>query len=214
MRPLADGRLGMLEKTARTLGRRARRGKARSSGLRLPWLWLLTDPARTPDPIAAAARLPRGGGVIYRGFGAPDAQAMAQRLRAITRRRGLVFLVARDWRLAARVGADGVHLPEAWTRLARRLKRARPDWIVTAAAHGPRAISAAARSGADALLVSAVFDSASSTAGFPLGPVRFERLVRATKTPVIALGGVTAKTAQRLWTSRAAGLAAVGALAR
>jgi thiamine-phosphate pyrophosphorylase len=209
---LADARLAMLEKTARTLGRRARRGKTRSSAPSLPSLWFLTDPGRTPDPVAAVERLPRGAGVIFRGFGAPDAPATARRLREVTKRRGLILLVARDWRLALQVGADGVHLPEAWMRLAPRLKRMKPCWIVTAAAHGWRAVVRANRLGADALLVSAVFDSRSHSAARPLGPVRFERLARASKAPVIALGGINVQTAPRLRGSSAAGLAAVEGL--
>jgi thiamine-phosphate pyrophosphorylase len=202
----------MLEKTARTLGRRARHGKSRSPAPRLPSLWLLTDPVRTPDPVEAAERLPRGAGVIFRGFGAPNAPATARRLREVTKRRGLIFLVARDWRLAVQIGADGVHLPEAWVRLAPRLKRMRPHWIVTAAAHGGRAVAIANRLGVDAVLISAVFDSRSASAGRPLGPVRFERLVGASKASVIALGGISAKTAPRLRESSAAGLAAVEGL--
>lgn len=151
--------------------------------------------------------------MIYRTFGAPDAAAIARRLGQVARRKGLIFLVARDWRLAARVGADGVHLPEAWMGYAPRLRHSRPRWIVTAAAHGPRAIAAGSRRGVDALLVSAVFESHSPTAGRPIGPVRFEALVRASRAPVIALGGVNALTANRLRGSRAAGLAAVEGLA-
>jgi thiamine-phosphate pyrophosphorylase len=123
-----------------------------------------------------------------------------------------VLLAGADAGLAARIGADGVHLPERSAGRAADLRRARPDWIVTAAAHGRSAIVRARRAGADAVFVSPVFDSASPSAGRPLGPLRFATLVRGAGLPVYALGGIDARTARQIARSGAAGFAAVGAL--
>jgi len=197
-------------KTAATLGRLARRGKRRAPGKpRLPSLWFLTDPLRTPDPEAVVARLPRGAGVIYRAFGAADAERVATRLRRLTARRGLVLLIGADARLAARVGADGVHLPERLAGQAARLRRQRPDWLITAAAHSPLALARTARLGLDAALVSVVFESRSPSAGRPMGPIRLAALARRAKAPVIALGGIRNETAPRLIGAGVHGLAAV-----
>ena len=203
----------MLERTAATLGRRARRGKPLGRP-GLPCLWFLTDRQRTPDPLAVARTLPRGAAVIYRTFGDPAAPVLARALRAITRANGLRLLIAVDAGLAAAVGADGVHLPQRLMVLAPRLKRAHPRWLVTAAAHDEAAIKAGGRLGVDALLVSSVFASASASAGRPMGAVRFAALARGSSVPVIALGGVTARTAPRLIESGAAGLAGVEGLLR
>ena len=181
-------------------------------GKPLPRLVLFTDPARTPDPAAVMARLPRGAGVVYRAFGAPCAVAEGRRLVRVARRRGLLLLAGADAGLAARIGADGVHLPERAAAKARGLRRARPGWIVTCAAHSPAAIVRARLSGADAVFVSPVFASASPSAGRPLGAVRFARMVRDAGLPVYALGGVNRVSARRLTRSGAAGLAAVEAL--
>jgi thiamine-phosphate pyrophosphorylase len=201
-----DGHEGLerIERAAAALGRHARSGR--------PRLWFLTDPGRTPDPAAAIGRLPRGTGVIFRGFGAPNAGEMARELRRTTRGRGQVLLIAQDWRLAAAVGADGVHLPQRWMGLARRLRRVRRGWLITAAAHDLGAIVAGGRLGLDALFISPVFASRSVSAGQPLGPVRFAALVRRAKVPVIALGGINGVTASRLAASGAAGLAAIDGL--
>jgi thiamine-phosphate pyrophosphorylase len=196
-----------LWRTAATLGR-TRRG-ARG----LPLVWFVTDPARTPDPAVIAARLPRGAGVIFRGFGRPDSAATATRLAGIARRRGLVLLIGADEALAAAVGADGVHLPErCWTRLP-RMRARHPLWLLTVAAHSPAALRRAGTVGADAALVSAVFDSRSPSAGRPIGPLRLARQVRTGSTPVFALGGVRERTARRLVGTGVAGFAAVEAFA-
>jgi thiamine-phosphate pyrophosphorylase len=99
-------------------------------------------------------------------------------------------------------------------RLGPRLRRAHPAWLITTAAHGPLAIARAARLRLDAALVSPVFASASRSAGAPLGPLRLAALARQARLPIIALGGIDSRTAGRLARSGAAGLAAIGGLAK
>jgi thiamine-phosphate pyrophosphorylase len=210
-----DSRVDKLWRTALYLSRRAGEGKTsgRSALRLLPPLLFVTDPVRTPDPAATASRLPRGAGVIYRGFGAPDALAVAQRLRDISWSRGLTLLIGADSRLAAAVHADGVHLPERLVACAPGLRLKRPNWILTGAAHNARALFAAHRAGLDAALVSPVFESLSPSAHGSLGPVRFADLVRQAQLPVYALGGVDGRTAKTLLSTGAVGVAAVAGLA-
>jgi len=161
---------------------------------------------------AVAAALPRGAALVFRGFGAPDAEAQALRLRAIARARGLKLLIGADADLARRVGADGVHLPERLASRARRLKGANAGWIVTAAAHSLAAARRAWMAGADAAVVSPAFASNSPSAGRPIGPVRLALLVRQAGGPVYALGGINDRTARRLRGVGLVGLAAVEGL--
>jgi thiamine-phosphate pyrophosphorylase len=175
----------------------------------LPALLFFTDPVRTPDPEAIAARLPPGSAIVYRHFGAPDAEARARRLKAIARARGLKLLIGADAALARKVGADGVHLPERLAHRAAPLKRARPGWIVTVAAHS---LAAARRYPADAVVLSVALPSRSASAGGALGPIRLAARVRAAGRPAYALGGINNNTARRLLDAGLIGLAAVEGL--
>ena len=195
-----------LERTGAYLGRHAGAGKG------LPCLLFFTDPIRTPHPEAIAARLPRGAAVVFRAFGAADAEARGGRLMAIARRRGLVLLVGADANLARRLGADGVHLPERLAHRARWLKASRPGWIVTVAAHSERAARRGLAAGADAVVISVAFPSRSASAGAAMGPVRLARIVRGLSGPAYGLGGVTNETARRLLDAGLVGLAAVEGL--
>lgn len=172
----------------------------------MPALLFFTDPRRTPDPEAIAAGLPPGSAIVYRHFGAADAEARARRLKALARTLGLKLLIGQDAALAARIGADGVHLPERLAHRAAPLKRAHPGWIVTHAAHS---LYAARASAGDAVVISAIFPSASASAGAAMGPIRLAVLVRAAGRPAYALGGVNMKTARRLLDAGVIGLAAV-----
>lgn len=175
---------------------------------------ILTDPQRTPDPLAVAERLPQGAGLIYRAFGASDALATARALARMARARGWMLLVGADAALAQACGADGVHLPERSVWRAPRLRARWPGVRITGAAHSGRALMRAGESGLDAALLSVVFASRSPSAGAPIGPLRLSTLARACKLPVYALGGVEAATAPRLAGTGVAGLAAVGAAVR
>ena len=172
----------------------------------------MTDPVRLPDPAPLLARLPRGSGVILRDYGHPDREARARNLARRCRRLGLELLVAGDAALALRVGAAGVHLPE---HLVRRMagcgcwRRPRPDFRITAAAHGEAALAAAVRLGVDAVLLSPVFATASHPEGPSLGPLRFAALVSGTRLPVYALGGLSPRRAGRLRPLALAGFAGI-----
>lgn len=174
-----------------------------------PSLFFFTDPQRTPDPLAIARRLPRGAGLVYRHFGAPERAAVARALAKTSRSRGLIFLVAADPDLAQRVGADGVHWPQ---RLLPALREAGHGRIVTAAAHGAAALARAAAYGADAAVLSPVFPTESASRHPPLGLFRASQLARAAALPVLALGGINTSNARRLAGRGFAGLVAVGAL--
>lgn len=170
---------------------------------------VFSDPQRTADVEALAARLPPGAALVYRAFGAPDAEAVGRRLLSLVHARRGKLLIGADAALAARLGADGLHLPERSAARARVLKARRPGWIVTAAAHSPRAARRARAAGVDAVVVSAIFASRSPSAGAPIGPCRLAQIARSAGVPVYALGGVNDRTAGRLKDVRLAGLAAV-----
>jgi len=184
------------------------RGGVRS---RVPPMLLFTDPERTPRAWEIVTRMPAGSGVVYRAFGASDALQTAERLRAVTRGRGMALLIGRDADLADRVEADGLHLPERSLSAAYALSGRRPDWILTGAVHSVEAARTARD--LDAVVLSPIFAAGGSSAGKPaLGR---DRLAEASlgRTRVIALGGVTASNAGDLQGSGACGLAAIGGLA-
>ena len=173
-------------------------------------MFILTDPQRTPDPIALAEQMPRGAGLIYRTFGAPDAKQIGMALGRISRRRGLTLLITADSASALACGADGVHLPERRLAEAPRLRARWPGALITAATHSGFVLRKAAYAGVDAALLSTVFASLSPSARIPIGPARLSGLVRSVSLPVYALGGVDVSTAPRLRGTGIAGVAAVG----
>lgn len=208
-------RRGLIAEAAK-LGRLAQKRKPpKAAGVRspvLPHLWLATDPDRLPDPVGTALSLPRGSGIIYRSFGRPQALCEAQALADLAKRRGLTLLIGADEALARKVGAGGVHLPERMMGKAKQVRARHPNWIITTAAHSPRAITKAARLGLDAALISPVFASQSPSAGRPLGQTRLALWISNAKLPAIALGGIAHKNARLLSGTGVWGIAAIDGL--
>jgi thiamine-phosphate pyrophosphorylase len=182
----------------------------------LPVLWFLTDEARTGDAFGVLMSLPRGAGVIFRHYGAHDRAALARRLAKLSRTRGLVFLVADDWRLAAAIGAAGVHLPEhvaargpaSGARLWRRQRKT----LLTVAAHGSHGLARARALDADAALLAPVFPTQSHPDRVALGLVRAAALVRRARLPVLALGGASPDKLPHVGAAGFAGIAGIGFL--
>lgn len=189
------------------LAAHARRLNRQAGAPAIPSLYFFTDPERTPDPVASARALPRGAAIVYRHFGAADRVRTARALAAIARRRGLTLLIAADPGLAERVGADGVHWPEA-----RMPKQRCACRLVTAAAHSAEALSQAASMGADAATLSPVFPTASASGRAVLGLFRASQMARGAPLPVVALGGVNIANAAHLSGRGFSGIAAVSGL--
>ena len=190
------------------LARAAMRFAARG---RLPPLILMTDDERLTDPVAAASALPCGSMVILRARQPEHRRELAARLKPVARTQNLKLLIAGDAELAARIGADGIHLAEVDAGQAAYWRARHAHWIISVSAHSPRVLLAARH--ADAVLIAPVFPTASHPGGATLGAMALRAIARHSPLPVYALGGIDARTVQRLQGAKLAGIAAVGALA-
>ena len=159
----------------------------------LPNLWLLSDARNDAVLEDALRRLPRGSGFIYRHYHLPD-EARAARwfeLLRIARARDHVVILADSSLTAREWGADGLYGAPRALYPASRL-------LALATAHNLTEIGLANRARADAVLLSPVFATRSHPEAATLGPLRFRLLAAHARMPVIALGGMTPRTAGRL----------------
>lgn len=169
----------------------------------------MTDPKRTPNVLRSAARLPKASTIIYRHFGASDKNAVATALRQICFVNQIQFLIAQDEQLAMETGADGLHLPEKYLAHATKLRARYPEWLLSGAVHSEASLQNT--KGLDAVILSPVFLSDSTSAGNPIGVERFDKITNQTPLPVFALGGITCANVSQLLESGASGIAGVSA---
>ena len=184
----------------------SRRQTPRFRNTPLPRIWLMTDPRFGDDLLPAIRRLPSRSGVIFRHYEmATDARlALVRQVQRICRQRGHLFLLAGDERTARAWHADGYHSREE----GRQSKRS----IQSAAVHDRTELASALRVGADLVLISPVFATASHPDTRPLGRFTFTALAKqAGGIAVIALGGMTARKAATLSNGISHGWAAIDA---
>lgn len=170
-------------------------------------LAFMTDAMRVSHPELVARTLPRGAALIFRDYAAQHREALARRLQAICRTRGVLFFVGGDIALANKVGADGLHLP-SW-RLEENV--AANGMMVSAACHNAEELKRAHVLGADVALLSPVFTTKSHAGEPPMGAARFCTLAATASLPVLALGGVDENNAPALRGENICGIAAIGA---
>ena len=190
----------------------ARAARALNAGRALPGLILMTDENRLPEPEKAALALPKGAAIILRHRQPKARSLLAQGLKPIATERALLLIISEDAELVDRIGADGLHLPEARAREAAHWKAVRPSWLITAAAHSAHGLALAGCSGADAALLAPAFPTQSHIERASFGVPRLRLMIQRAPLPVYALGGVDDQTARRLAGSAFAGIAAIAGL--
>lgn len=171
----------------------------------------MSDPKRTPDPLAVMQALPQGAAYIYRHFGAANRFQIAEQLRQSSFERDIQLLIGADPEMAQQCGADGVHLPQRDLGQIEELRHRYPNWMITGAAHDRESVPRA--KGFDAVFVSPIFSSASPSADIPLGINTLKQWVKIAPCPVIALGGINHDTAPQLLQCGIAGIAGVSGFA-
>ena len=142
----------------------------------IPPIWLMTDERMGDALWPALERLPHGAGVVFRHYRSPDRVALFGKVAKVARRRRLVLVSAGG----LLPGAAGSH--NARSRYG----------LQTRSAHSRRELFAAIRDGADAVFVSPVFATRSHPGAKSLGRVRLGLMIRGSRVPVIALGGMDA----------------------
>ena len=159
----------------------------------LPDLWLLSDERNDAVLEQALRRLPRGSGFIYRHYHLSDSERVARwfELLRVVRSRGHIAVLADSSLTAREWGADGIYG-------APRALYPTSDLLTLATAHDLAEIGLANRARADAVLLAPVFPTRSHPDARTLGAVRFRLLAAHARMPVIALGGMTLRSALRL----------------
>ncbi len=191
-----------------------------TSRLALPYpcLALVTDRRRCRIPLDAAVERAIAGGVNLvelreKDMPADELLALARRLRAVTRGRALLVVNDRvDVAMAS--GADGAHLPERGlpVRDARALLLRQAGGLVGRSVHGVAGALDAERDGADYAILGTIYATSSKPGVSPAGVGLVAEASRATRLPLIAIGGVTAERAPEVMAAGAWGVAVISAV--
>jgi 8-oxo-dGTP diphosphatase len=178
--------------------------------LALPHVYGITNAAELgPDLFLTRLERALQGGlrlvqIREKTLGEPALAQFAQQVTALAHGHGARVLVNSNETLAARVGADGIHLT------ARDLMhaRTRPDFpLVGASCHDAAELRQAAAIGADFVVAGPVQATPSHPGAPTLGWERLARMIEAYPLPVYALGGMRHDDLTHAWEAGAHGIA-------
>jgi thiamine-phosphate pyrophosphorylase len=198
--------LGRLSMAVAVLTARSKRSR------RTPSVWVFSDAQRLPHPYAVLAQLRSDCGVIVRHPDASQRAGLVKKALATRRSMRVRVLVSQDWRLAASLRANGVHIPESdvmrmpvglrlWRRSGRRL--------ITTSAHSERSMRRAQQAHPDLIFVSPIFPTPSHPERKALGVMWLARVCRQSGYAVGALGGVTQQTLHALHQTEVSAVAGI-----
>lgn len=187
---------------------------------RLRGLYLVTSPVRPVSRLVAIVSAAIAGGASIVQFrekdpvpaDSPDA---ARTVAAVCRSRGAPFLVNDDVDLARRLGADGVHVGRGDSRPDEARTLLGEDAILGVTVYGGEGEEERARAaGADYLAAGPFFPSPTKPREPVMPMAVLDEILRRSRLPVFAIGGITPDRARVLAVHGVAGIAVVSAVMR
>ena len=150
-------------------------------------------------------KIPKQAAFLLRSYKAKSRKKIAKQLLKFCKMKKLKLLIASDIKLAEDINAHGVHFPEYMIKkkniinwvIVKNIKL-RKNWIITTAVHSLQAIKNAEFFDIDAALLSPVFSSKSHPNKKYLGINKLSKIVKKTKLPIYALGGINIKNIKSL----------------
>ena len=138
--------------------------------------------------------------------------AEAERFVALCRRRGVISIINDNVDIAAKTGADGVHVGQEDLEAGRARAILGPDKLIGVSTHRAEEARRAQAAGADYLGVGAAFVTGTKTDAKPISRETIRAVTAAVDIPVVAIGGISAGNILELRGCGLAGAAVVSGL--
>lgn len=138
--------------------------------------------------------------------------AEAEVFVALCRRKGVISIINDNVDIAAKTGADGVHVGQSDLAAGRVRELLGPDKLIGVSAHTVEEALAAQAAGADYLGTGAAFVTGTKTDAKPISKDTIRAICAAVDIPVVAIGGITRENIRELSGCGLDGVAVVSAL--
>ena len=141
-----------------------------------------------------------------------EKELYAREAQALCARAGIPFLIDDDVSLAARIGADGVHIGQDDISCVEARRVLGDTAIIGVTAKTLEQACKAESDGADYLGVGAVFPTSTKQDTWTIDRGALRQICDAVSIPVVAIGGITADNTYELAGTGVAGIAVVSAI--
>ena len=176
----------------------------RSKDNKLPKVIIIFDDELFDKKKLLKLKIPKKSAILLRSYETKKRKKIAKQLLNFCKMKKIKLLIGSDIKLAEDINADGIHFPEYmvkknkinWTYI--KNVKSNKKWIITTAVHNIQSLKKAEELNIDAALLSPVFPSKSHPNNKSLGLNKFLKIVKKTKLPIYALGGINIKNVKLL----------------
>lgn len=141
-----------------------------------------------------------------------DALTVARRLRDVTDKSGVLFIINDDPALALAADADGVHLGQEDIPVDIARKIIGEGKIIGLSTHSYEEAVEANTLGVDYIAFGPIFHSSTKTVILPHGPAEIRRIRSSVLVSIMAIGGITPKNVSSVIEAGADGIAIISAI--
>tara|TARA_Y100000590_G_scaffold169214_1_gene193842 strand:+ start:902 stop:1534 length:633 start_codon:yes stop_codon:yes gene_type:complete len=171
---------------------------------KLPKVIIIFDDKSFDEKKFLKLKLPKNSAFLFRSYEIKKRKKIAKELLKFCKMKKVKLLIGSDIKLAVDINADGIHFPEYM------IKKNKINWsdiknakstkklIITTAVHNEKSLKKTENLDIDAALLSPVFPSKSHPNSKSLGIKKFSKIVKNTKLPIYALGGINIKNVKSL----------------
>ena len=176
----------------------------KSKDNKLPKVIIIFDDESFDRKKLLKLKIPKKSAFLLRSYETKKRRKIAKQLLKFCKMKKIKLLIGSDVKLAEDINAHGIHLPEYMIRNNKinwiNIKNVKSNkkWIITTAVHNIQSLKKAEELDIDAALLSPVFPSKSHPNNKSLGLNKFLKIVKKTKLPIYALGGINIKNVKSL----------------
>jgi thiamine-phosphate pyrophosphorylase len=192
-----------------------------ASAKNLPAMFFFTDRKRVADIFNVIRNLPKNCAIIIREYDLIDDERLdfAKKIVAIARekipQKSLKILVGKDWSLARKIKADGIHFSDfdpaeeySKHKLQSHIKN-HPNFLFTFSCHSQKSAIKAQKSGCNLIFYSPIFITKSHPNQQSIGVIKLRNLATKNHLPIYALGGINQENIKLLVNCGIAGIGGI-----
>ncbi len=156
----------------------------------LPTMFFFTDRKKVDNVFEVVKKLPDNTAIIIREYDLKDDDRLnfAKQIAVLARLKNLKVLVGKNWELAKKIGADGVHFSDFDHNF--DIPKNRQNMLFSYSCHKLESLKEAARIEVDMVFYSPIFTSKSHPDKNQVGIYKLKNFVKNSPLPVYALGGI------------------------
>ena len=176
----------------------------RSKDNKLPKVIIIFDDELFDKKKLLKLKIPKKSAFLLRSYETKKRKKIAKQLLKFCKIKKIKLLIGSDIKLAEDIKADGIHFPEYMIKknkinwIGIKNVKSKKRWIITTSVHSIQSLKKAEGLDIDAGLLSPVFPSKSHPNSKNLGLNKFSKIVKKTKLPIYALGGINIKNVKSL----------------